>query len=119
MVLVNDGTLDSLGTQLSATTFVIVDLETSGSAPAQGGITEIGAVKVCGGEILSEFQTLVNPGSPIPPFITLLTGINDAMVADAQEFLKPFHLLLSGQANAFLLLTTLLLILGFCAQVQS
>lgn len=83
MVLVNDGTLDSLGTQLSATTFVIVDLETSGSAPAQGGITEIGAVKVCGGEILSEFQTLVNPGSPIPPFITLLTGINDAMVADA------------------------------------
>ncbi len=83
MVLENDGTFDSLGTLLSNTTFVIVDLETNGKSPAEGGITEIGAVKVCGGEILSEFQTLVNPGSPIPPFITLLTGINDAMVADA------------------------------------
>jgi DNA polymerase-3 subunit epsilon len=83
VVLENDGTFDSLGTLLSNTTFVIVDLETNGKSPAEGGITEIGAVKVCGGEILSEFQTLVNPGSPIPPFITLLTGINDAMVADA------------------------------------
>ncbi len=83
MVLENDGTFDSLGTLLSNTTFVIVDLETNGKSPAEGGITEIGAVKVCGGEILSEFQTLVNPGAPIPPFITLLTGINDAMVADA------------------------------------
>lgn len=83
MALENDGTFDSLGTLLLNTTFVIVDLETNGKSPAEGGITEIGAVKVCGGEILSEFQTLVNPGSPIPPFITLLTGINDAMVADA------------------------------------
>jgi len=80
VVLDNDGTFDSLGMQLSKTTFVIVDLETSGGTPAEGAITEIGAVKVCGGEILSEFQTLVNPGHPIPPFITLLTGINDSMV---------------------------------------
>ncbi|MEY2672728.1 MAG: hypothetical protein RLZZ508_605, partial [Actinomycetota bacterium] len=55
MVLENDGTFDSLGTLLSNTTFVIVDLETNGKSPAEGGITEIGAVKVCGGEILSEF----------------------------------------------------------------
>ena len=85
VVLVKDGTFDSLGTALAATTFVIVDLETSGSAPSEGGITEIGAVKVCGGEVISEFQTLVNPGTPIPPFITLLTGINDAMVSDAPK----------------------------------
>ena len=87
MVLINNTDLgsnsESLWTPLSATTFVIVDLETSGSAPAEGGITEIGAVKVCGGEVISEFQTLVNPGTSIPPFITLLTGINDAMVVDA------------------------------------
>jgi DNA polymerase-3 subunit epsilon len=83
VVLANDGTFDSLGRYLSQTTFVVVDLETNGGTPSEGGITEIGAVKVCGGEIISEFQTLVNPGAPIPPFITLLTGINDAMVENA------------------------------------
>jgi DNA polymerase-3 subunit epsilon len=83
--LLTDGTLFSNGPLLSKTTFVIVDLETNGSTPAEGGITEIGAVKVCGGEVLGEFQTLVNPGSPIPPFITLLTGINDSMVAQAPK----------------------------------
>ena len=46
-------------------------------------ITEIGAVKVRGGEVLGEFQTLVNPGAAIPPFIAVLTGITDAMVAGA------------------------------------
>mgnify|MGYP002149306759 CR=1 FL=1 len=71
------GTFDSLGTPLHLETFVIVDLETSGSTPEEAGITEIGAVKVRGGEVLAEFQTLVNPGEPIPPFISLLTGIND------------------------------------------
>lgn len=83
MDLPADGTFDSLGTALSATTFVIVDLETNGSTPQSGGITEIGAVKVRGGEVLGEFQTLVNPGAPIPPFITLLTGINDSMVENS------------------------------------
>jgi len=46
-------------------------------------ITEVGAVKVCGGEILGEFQTLVNPQSSIPAFIAVLTGITDSMVATA------------------------------------
>ena len=46
-------------------------------------ITEIGAVKVRGGEVLGEFQTLVNPHTQIPPFIAVLTGISNAMVADA------------------------------------
>ena len=46
-------------------------------------ITEIGAVKVRGGEVLGEFQTLVNPHQAIPPFIAVLTGITDSMVADA------------------------------------
>ena len=60
---------------LRDTTFVVLDLETTGGAPDGGGITEIGAVKVRGGEQLGEFATLVNPGEPIPPFITVLTGI--------------------------------------------
>ncbi|MDQ1294791.1 MAG: polymerase subunit epsilon [Actinomycetota bacterium] len=64
-------------------TFVIVDLETTGGSPHSSGITEIGAVKVRAGRTLGEFQTLVNPGGPIPPFIAVLTGITDAMVASA------------------------------------
>ncbi|WP_104432671.1 DEDD exonuclease domain-containing protein [Kineococcus xinjiangensis] len=75
--------IEDLGRPLHATTFVVVDLETTGGAPADAGITEIGAVKVRGGEVLGEFQTLVNPGVGIPPFVALLTGINDAMVAGA------------------------------------
>ena len=46
-------------------------------------ITEIGAVKVRGGEVLGEFQTLVNPHTEIPPFIAVLTGISNSMVSDA------------------------------------
>jgi DNA polymerase-3 subunit epsilon len=62
---------------------VVVDLETTGGSPASCEITEIGAVKVRGGQRLGEFQTLVDPGVPIPPFISVLTGISDAMVAGA------------------------------------
>ena len=61
----------------------MVDLETTGGAPASGEITEIGAVKVRGGDVLGEFQTLVNPGISIPPLIVALTGITDAAVAAA------------------------------------
>src|SRR5205814_254117 len=76
-------TFDELGTPLSEVTFVIVDLETTGGSPATSAITEIGAVKVRGGEVLGEFQTLVNPQIAVPPFIAVLTGITDAMVASA------------------------------------
>ncbi|MFH5823015.1 DEDD exonuclease domain-containing protein [Georgenia sp. AZ-5] len=75
--------LGDLGTALHEVTFVVVDLETTGGSPAGSEITEIGAVKVRGGEVLGEFQTLVNPGMPIPPTITVLTGITNAMVIQA------------------------------------
>ncbi|WP_240645816.1 DEDD exonuclease domain-containing protein [Georgenia sp. SYP-B2076] len=75
--------LDELSTALHEVTFVVVDLETTGGSPAGSEITEIGAVKVRGGEVLGEFQTLVNPGLPIPPMITVLTGITNAMVIEA------------------------------------
>ncbi|MDP9396824.1 MAG: DEDD exonuclease domain-containing protein, partial [Actinomycetota bacterium] len=77
------GSFDDLGTPLREVCFVVVDLETTGGSPATSEITEIGAVRVRGGEVLGEFQTLVNPGAPIPPFIAVLTGITDAMVASA------------------------------------
>ncbi|WP_228373493.1 DEDD exonuclease domain-containing protein [Demequina gelatinilytica] len=75
--------LEDVGEPLHRTTFVVVDLETTGTSPDKAGITEIGAVKTRGGEVVGEFQTLVDPGSPIPPFIVALTGITDAMVVAA------------------------------------
>lgn len=75
---------DELGRPLHAVTFCVVDLETTGGSAADGAqITEIGAVKVRGGEVLGEFQTLVNPHTEIPAFIAVLTGISNAMVAEA------------------------------------
>ena len=75
---------DELGRPLRDLTFCVVDLETTGGS-AEGGsmITEIGAVKVRGGEVLGEFQTLVNPRTDIPAFIAVLTGITNGMVSDA------------------------------------
>ncbi|MDQ4111010.1 MAG: DEDD exonuclease domain-containing protein [Actinomycetota bacterium] len=75
---------DELGRPLRDLTFCVVDLETTGNSPDNGGmITEIGAVKVRGGEVLGEFQTLVNPHTGIPPSIAVLTGITNSMVASS------------------------------------
>ncbi len=77
-------TIQDIGTPLSDIRFVVLDLETSGGAPHLGAaITEVGAVKVKGGEVLDTFSTLVNPRHPIPSYITDLTGIDDALVNDA------------------------------------
>jgi len=66
---------------LSESVFIVLDLETSGGSPKVGaGITEIGAVKIRGGQVVGEFQSLVNPGALIPEYITELTGISDAMI---------------------------------------
>jgi len=68
-------------TRLSETTFAVLDLETSGGSPKSGaGITEIGVVKVRGGTVLGTFQSFIDPGHPLPPFITQLTGITDEML---------------------------------------
>jgi DNA polymerase III subunit epsilon len=74
---------DDLGTPLHETTFCVVDLETTGGNRNEDLITEIGVVKVRGGECLGTFQTLVNPGRAIPPQITVLTGLTDAVVRTA------------------------------------
>ncbi len=94
------GTLDQLGTPLAQVTFVVVDLETTGGSPQQHQITEVGAVKVRGGVVLGEFQTLVNPGASIPAFISVLTGITDAMVSRAPriESVLPAFLEFAGDS---------------------
>ena len=63
--------------------YVVFDIETTGLSPLNNHITEIGAVLVRGGEVVEEFNTLVNPGVHISDEIVKLTGIDDAMVADA------------------------------------
>ena len=90
---------DDLGRHLSATTFVVIDLETTGGSPGLNAITEIGAIKVQGGQILGEFQTLVNPGVPLPPFITVLTGITEAMLLPAPTIQQVFPQLLEFLGN--------------------
>ena len=65
---------------LREVSFVVVDLETTGGSPRDSRITEIGAVRITGGERLGTFQALVNPEEPIPPFIAHLTGIDDRLV---------------------------------------
>ncbi len=76
---------DDLSTPLFDVTFCVLDLETTGGSPRDCAITEIGAVKYRGGELLGTFQTLVDPGLPIPPLITILTGITEAMVVEAPD----------------------------------
>ncbi|HLX89885.1 MAG TPA: exonuclease domain-containing protein [Acidimicrobiales bacterium] len=73
------GTADP-DTPLYQVTFVVLDVETTGAAPGVAALTEIGAAVFQGGEQLGTFETLVDPGCAVPPFVSELTGITDAMV---------------------------------------
>ena len=66
--------------------YVLLDLETTGGNPVHDRITEIAAVRIEGGLEVARWSTLVNPGTPISAFIQNLTGISNAMVADAPGF---------------------------------
>jgi DNA polymerase-3 subunit epsilon len=90
---------DDLGTHLSEVTFCVVDLETTGGAETDT-ITEFGAVKVRGGEVLGEFQTLVNPRTHIPPLIAVLTGITNQMVAEAPTLAQVLPAFLAFAGNS-------------------
>ncbi|MFH1276431.1 MAG: 3'-5' exonuclease [Candidatus Woesearchaeota archaeon] len=63
--------------------FTVIDIETTGLSKNYHQITEIAAAKVINNEIVDTYQTLINPQTRIPPFITKLTGINNQMVKDA------------------------------------
>ncbi|MCL6611380.1 MAG: 3'-5' exonuclease [Peptococcaceae bacterium] len=67
---------------------VVLDTETTGLKPQAGDeIISVGACLVRDGKVLPQvFHRLVNPGRPIPPFITELTGISDEMVAGEEDF---------------------------------
>src|SRR6185369_16937514 len=82
-----DSTAGTEGTPHGAVDFIVVDVETTGTGAIRGDrVTEVAAVHVRGGVVEPVFTSLVNPGRPIPWFITSLTGIDDAMVRDAPSF---------------------------------
>ncbi len=75
-------------------TFTIVDIETTGLSAYYHKITEIAALKYKEGKVINEFSTLINPETPIPRFITRLTGIDNEMVKDSpkiDEVIPKFH----------------------------
>ncbi len=79
--------------------FCALDLETTGVNPAFDRIVEIGAVRFTTGGVTDEFQTLVNPGVPIPENVIKIHGITDDMVNDApaiNDILDDFHSFFKG-----------------------
>jgi len=94
-------TLQDFGRPLKETTFVVIDLETTGGAPHLGAaITEIGAVKIRSGEVIGEFKTFIDPQHPIPGYITDLTGITDEMVFQSPTIREIFPSLLEFMGPA-------------------
>lgn len=80
----NPNTIET--TNLSDLTFTVVDIETTGSKPLFHHIIEIGIVQIHKGEIIDTYETFINPGHPIPPAITMITGITDNDVEHAPLF---------------------------------
>jgi ATP-dependent DNA helicase DinG len=73
------------------TIIVSLDIETTGLDENREAIIEIAAVKFNGRRVEDEFSTLINPGKPIPDFITGLTGIDNAMVKQAPRLRDIAH----------------------------
>ncbi len=71
---------------LNSNNFTIIDVETTGGSPFFSRIIEIGLLRVEKGELVEQFQTLVNPGVEIPEFITKMTGIDNKAVSTAPTF---------------------------------
>ena len=83
MTVLGQRSFQDMGAPLSEVPFCVLDLETTGVAPDTCEITEIGAIRYEGGIETGRFHTLVNPRAPIPPTVTVITGITQAMVIDA------------------------------------
>jgi len=77
----------AIGAPLRSLTYSVVDVETTGGSPGAGDrITEVAIVEISNGTISGDFQTLVNPGRPIPPRVSEITGITSETVASAPFF---------------------------------
>ncbi len=84
---------------LAEVEFVVVDTETTGLRPGPDRVIELAAVRVRGGQAVDAFQSLINPGRRIPPFIAQFTGITQDMLRDeptAKEIFPDFLQFISG-----------------------
>src|SRR6266851_10119514 len=71
---------------LASIPFVVVDLETTGGSAVFDRVLEVAAIRVQNGVIQDRLDRLVEPGMPIPPFVTRITGINAALVRGRPPF---------------------------------
>ena len=74
--------------------FSVVDVETTGLGPANNNIIEIGLVKIKNFKVIDRYNSFINPGRSIPPFITQFTGISNDDVYDApffEDLVKPLQ----------------------------
>ena len=83
--------------------YAIVDIETTGGYAANNAITEVAIVLYNGKQEIKRYETLVNPGMPIPRYVQALTGINDDTVSGA-----PFFLMLLNRFSRFFVMRFLL-----------
>ncbi|MCL2784871.1 MAG: DEDD exonuclease domain-containing protein [Propionibacteriaceae bacterium] len=111
-------TIDDIDTPLIDTTFCVIDLETTGTSH-ESRITEIGAVKVCAGEVIGEFHTLINPNVPIPAFITSLTGITNADVRSAPMLREVFASLIEFCRGCVMVAHNARFDMGFIARAST
>ncbi|HVD65877.1 MAG TPA: exonuclease domain-containing protein [Gaiellaceae bacterium] len=94
---------DPAGTlPLEAARYVVVDLETTGLRPGRASICEIGAVRLEGLTKTGTFQTLVDPGVPLPPIVISLTGIEDRDLTGAPTPLEAVRRFLDFASGAVL-----------------
>jgi DNA polymerase III epsilon subunit family exonuclease len=82
--------------------FVVLDVEAIGAKGVPARIIELGAYHVRSGKIIDEFQSLIDPGVPVPRFITALTGISDEMLNGAPRFAEIVDAWLSFAGDAVL-----------------
>ncbi|WP_284141315.1 ATP-dependent DNA helicase DinG [Virgibacillus sp. LDC-1] len=96
------------------TKYVVFDLETTGHSPNNGDkIIEIGIVVIEDFKIVADYTTLLNPGKPIPPFITNLTGIDDKAVESAPCFTDVASKITSMFKDSFIIAHNVPFDLGF------
>jgi DNA polymerase-3 subunit epsilon len=81
-----NSTSPDLRTPLQEVSFCVLDTETTGGHAQFDRVIDVGVFRLQGGEVIEKFNSLINPGRPIPEWITHLTGINNEMVERAPEF---------------------------------
>ena len=83
LVITEKGEVDHLVNPLTAGSYIVFDIETTGGNPSHNGITEIFALRFENGAVKDSFYSMVNPKIRIPGIVRRMTGISNQMVKDA------------------------------------